>query len=190
MPNASKNKGKSWERDVAKHLSKIYGVNFQRVPNSGAFVGGLNFSRASVLTPEQLLLASGDIILPSFLSHISLECKFYKDFAFESLLTQNTKLNEWLKQASVGNKIPFVVFKINHKGGFVVFPYALKGKLCWQQNFLVYTDDKGTGVYLIVKMEGFFEKNKHELVALDEKNYKMWVEQNALLQNSTQPCSG
>jgi hypothetical protein len=188
MANASKNKGKSWEREIAKHLTSIYGVNFQRVPNSGAFVGGYNANRISTLTPEQLLLASGDIILPRFLSHITLEGKFYKDFNFESLLTENKQLNEWIKQASVIGKIPFVLFKINRKGGFVVFPMHIMKQLIIDGNFLIYwmTEKESTaaGSYVVVKMEGFFEKNKNQIVALNEENYKLYA--NAFLQNTTQ----
>jgi len=191
MANASKNKGKSWERDIAKHLTAIYGVNFQRVPNSGAFVGGFNANRIANLTPEQLLLASGDIILPRFLSHITIEGKFYKDFNFESLLINNQQLDGWIEQAAVGGKIPFVVFKINRKGGFVVFPSAIKDKLIVEGSHLNYwvTSKKCTtvGCYIIVKMEGFFEKNKDAIVALNEENYRLY--RDAFSQNGSQSNS-
>jgi len=188
MANASKNKGKSWEREIAKHLTAIYGVNFQRVPNSGAFVGGFNSNRIASLTPEQLLLASGDIILPRFLSHITLEGKFYKDFNFESLLINNQQLDGWIEQASVVGKIPFVLFKINRKGGFVVFPSAIKDKLNVEGSHLNYwvtkKESPACGCYIIVKMEGFFEKNKEAIVALNVDNYKLYSD--AFLQNSSQ----
>jgi Holliday junction resolvase len=187
MANASKNKGKSWERDVAEHLSNIYGVNFQRVPNSGAYLGGFNAFRTGKLTPEQLLLASGDIIMPAFLSHITIECKFYKDFTFETLLTKNGQLEGWLEQACQSSKIPFVLFKINRHGGYVVFPYDIKDKLHIQQNHLVYAvedkESKAHGLYMVVKMEDFFERNQVALVALDENNYKMWLQRD--IQSST-----
>ena len=38
----SKNKGKTFEREVCKILKEIYEDNFERVPHSGAFVGGQN----------------------------------------------------------------------------------------------------------------------------------------------------
>ena len=80
MGNKNKNKGKSFERQICKILSDIFGLNFQRIPNSGAFVGGSNIDRYDKLTEEQRLLADGDIIVPKELSHISMECKSYKDF--------------------------------------------------------------------------------------------------------------
>ena len=50
MANPQKNKGKNFERFVAKHLSSVFDLNFERIPNSGAFTGGKNVSRASKLT--------------------------------------------------------------------------------------------------------------------------------------------
>ena len=35
----SKNKGKTYEREVANFLTELYGESFTRVPYSGAFVG-------------------------------------------------------------------------------------------------------------------------------------------------------
>ena len=40
MSKKSKQKGKSWERDVCIFLSELYSDSFIRVPNSGAYVGG------------------------------------------------------------------------------------------------------------------------------------------------------
>ena len=40
MASKSKNKGKGFEREVCKILGEIYDDNFERVPHSGAFVGG------------------------------------------------------------------------------------------------------------------------------------------------------
>ena len=108
MANANKNKGKAWERDVAKHFGTIFGCNFQRVPNSGAYTGGFNISRLATLTPEQQLLASGDIIMPAMLNQVSLECKFYKDFSFELVLSGSAQLDKWIEQAETGGKIWFV----------------------------------------------------------------------------------
>ena len=42
MPSKSKNKGSSYEREVANFLSAAYGESFIRAPGSGAYVGGKN----------------------------------------------------------------------------------------------------------------------------------------------------
>ena len=99
MSNANKNKGKAFERQIAKHLTSVFGLNFQRVPNSGAMIGGMNSYRMSFLTPEQQLLACGDLIVPSELSHTQFEMKSYKTFSFYSLYDNNEQLNKWIIQA-------------------------------------------------------------------------------------------
>ena len=40
MPSPQKQKGSSFEREVAQYLSKLYGESFIRAPGSGAYVGG------------------------------------------------------------------------------------------------------------------------------------------------------
>ena len=62
MSSKSKNKGKGFEREVCRILSEIYQDNFERVPHSGAFVGGLNAARKSTLTENQIKAFKGDII--------------------------------------------------------------------------------------------------------------------------------
>ena len=41
----SKDKGKTFERDIANYLSELYEDSFTRVPQSGAYVGGQNAVR-------------------------------------------------------------------------------------------------------------------------------------------------
>ena len=79
MSNHNKNKGKSYERQLAKQLTSVFQLNFNRVPNSGAFIGGKNINRAQNLSEQQILLMSGDIIVPEQLAHVDFEFKFYKE---------------------------------------------------------------------------------------------------------------
>ena len=46
MSSKSKNKGKSFEREIANFLSETYSDSFTRVPDSGAFTGGKNAFRS------------------------------------------------------------------------------------------------------------------------------------------------
>ena len=46
----SKNKGKTYERELANFLTNLYKEKFTRVPYSGAFVGGSNIIRINDLT--------------------------------------------------------------------------------------------------------------------------------------------
>lgn len=156
MANNNKNKGKRGEREIASHLSTVFGLNFCRVPNSGAFVGGQNAFRKQFLTPTQSLLATGDLIVPDELKHLSFEIKTYKDFSFASVYTTNKQLDTWIEQASSSDKKWFLIFKINHSGAFVVFDR----KECWilPQNYACY------GTNIICSMTGFFETNKTALL--------------------------
>ena len=152
MPNPNKQKGNRWEREVADHLSVIFGLSFQRIPNSGAFVGGKNSFRKDILSESQLLLSNGDIIVPDELKHISIECKSYRDFSFSSLFTTNKTLDGWIKQSKTSDRQWFLVIKITHSGSFVVFDSSMK----WVKSG-PYMKYKGS---IICSMDTFFESNR------------------------------
>lgn len=153
MPNPQKQKGNRLEREVAEHLTSVFDLNFCRVPNSGAFVGGKNEVRKQFLSENQILLATGDIIVPDELKHISLECKSYKEFSFHGLFTSNKLLESWIEQARTSDKKWFLIFKINRAGKYVV--YETKHKwLIPGESIMQYKDCS------ICSMDGFFEKNK------------------------------
>lgn len=160
MANNNKNKGKTFERAFASHLSTVFLLSFQRQPSSGAFTGGKNIARVGKMSKEQELLHSGDIICPIELAHIEFECKFYKEFSFESLFRSNAILDKWIAQASSSGKMWFLVFKINRLGEFVVFDNKYEG--------LMIPTESGTfnykNKYTVVSMDGFFELNKETLL--------------------------
>lgn len=163
MANNNKNKGKRGEREVAARLSSVFGLNFCRVPNSGAFVGGMNSFRKQTLTATQSLLATGDLIVPDELKHISFEIKTYKDFSFGSLFTQNKLLDGWIQQAADCGKFWFLIFKINHLGEFVVYDnelFKLAG-IILGSNYMIYRQK-----YTITSMDDFFTNNKQILLDL------------------------
>lgn len=160
MSNNAKNKGKAGERWVAAHLGTVFGLNFQRVPNSGAFIGGANAFRKTSMTATQALLANGDIIVPDELSHLSFEVKTYKDFSFSSLLTNNKQLDGWIAQAAACQKMWFLIFKINHAGAFVAFDGKWQNSLQLQVpgNYVKYRH------YTVCALDGFFEHNKEYIL--------------------------
>jgi hypothetical protein len=176
MANANKNKGKSYERVVAKHLSNITGLSFLRVPNSGAFVGGMNFHRSDVLSKEQVGMFEGDIITPVEWNHIRLECKFYKEITWSSLFSKDgePKINSWIKQNEQGTRpYWFICFKLNRIGEFVITPTSY-----WLINngFLTQEEDAGFFIYRnkyrIVSMDNFFEMNNKAIFNLNPNNIK------------------
>ena len=88
MASKSKTKGKGFEREVCNILSELYNDNFERVPHSGAFVGGQNAVRKSTLTENQIKAFKGDIIPPDHWNYFNCECKNYADFPFHHLLQE------------------------------------------------------------------------------------------------------
>lgn len=123
MSSKSKNKGKSWERDFANHLTEMYGEQFVRVPHSGAYIGGSNSVRKEKLDEGQIRGFKGDIIPPSSWKHFNAECKNYGDFPFHQLVQGETKqLEAWISQlldvADPGD-FNILIIKITRKGKFV-----------------------------------------------------------------------
>jgi hypothetical protein len=160
MANKNKNKGKSFERQICGILTQHFGLNFQRIPNSGAYVGGKNAFRYETLTEEQKLLADGDIIVPAELSHISMECKSYKDFSFSGLfMGKNALLDSWIKQSSETQKLKWLLyFKINNKGMFVVYDITKFPADLHKENYHMYQNR-----YLIQSLDEFLSNNKERM---------------------------
>ena len=94
MPSKSKAKGSSYERELAKFLSEKYNGSFVRVPNSGAYIGGSNFHRATNLSEGQVRGFKGDIIPPDNWKYFNCECKNYADFPFHHFLYNKKSLLE------------------------------------------------------------------------------------------------
>ena len=119
----SKNKGKSWERDVANDLSRIYGESFIRVPHSGAYIGGKNNFRKEFLHEGQIRSMKGDITPPSSWTKFNCECKSYADFPFHQLYSGEIKLLEsWLEQLHTTadtDDFNILIMKFNRKGKFI-----------------------------------------------------------------------
>jgi hypothetical protein len=127
MSSKSKNKGKSWERDVCLFLSDLYRESFIRVPGSGAFIGGSNQFRKDTLSEEQIKLSRGDIIPPLHYPYFLAECKNYADFPFHLLIGKNSiaQLDTWIDQVEhdvTSEKDFWILFiKITRKGTYVLF---------------------------------------------------------------------
>ena len=126
MASKSKTKGKTWEREVANFLTKLYNEQFLRVPNSGAFIGGYNVYRTNALSAEQTRTFKGDIIPGPSFPHLVIECKNYADFPFHKLAVNETipQLDKWISQARNSCEINdkwLLCVKITRKAEFVVW---------------------------------------------------------------------
>lgn len=160
MANKNKTKGKTFERQICAILTESFGISFQRIPNSGSFVGGKNIVRYDSLTEEQKLLSDGDIIVPAELNHISMECKSYKNFSFNGLFCgKNALLDGWIKQSSSTKKNKWLLFfKINNKGTYVVYDMSKFSSQMQKENYHVYKN-----TYVIQDIYEFLDKNKNRL---------------------------
>jgi hypothetical protein len=159
MPSPQKQKGSSFEREIAQYLTKSYGESFIRAPGSGAYVGGKNQSRKQVLHEGQVRSFKGDIVPGQSFPKFNAECKSYADFPFHLVLTGNCKvLDAWLDQmmdVSEPYDLNILFMKFNRKGKFV----CVQSKLTWiTDQFLYYTSAKYQD-WLIIEFEHFFKHN-------------------------------
>lgn len=167
MGQKSKTKGKSWERDVANHLSELYGQSFIRVPHSGAYIGGKNSARKEFLHEGQIRAMKGDIIPPQEWIHFNCECKNYADFPFHQLIQGECKqLEAWLDQlfdAADTGDLNILIIKITRKGKFI----AVQKGLDWNTSkpHINYISPK-FGNWHLFDYDSFFEENKETVSKL------------------------
>ena len=167
MPSKQKVKGSNFERDIAKHLSKVFGWNFERVPTSGAMTGGINSARLAQMSPSQKLLLEGDLIPPDELPLFKIECKTLKSFNFSSLLKSSAIMDDWIGQARSDDKIWFLIFKINNRGIHVGMDQNLFRMIC-NSGDQYHKHLQYNGV-TIVNMENFFETYKNNLIEVNNQ---------------------
>jgi hypothetical protein len=127
MPSPSKNKGNSWERDVAKELSKLYGETFIRAPGSGAYTGGFNSHRKEYLHEGQIRSFKGDIIPGQSFPKMNAECKSYGEFPFHQLL-QITRKIKFVAIPKHGppfsfEGMPSMVYESSKYGSWIICEY-------------------------------------------------------------------
>jgi hypothetical protein len=134
MTSKSKNKGNTWERDIANHLSALFNAKFIRTPGSGGYVGGQNTQRKAQLDAGQVQGFKGDIIPPSEWTSFNCEAKNYADFQFHQLYSGEVKqLETWLgqlMQVADPNDMNILLFKITRKGKYV----AVANNPDWDQS--------------------------------------------------------
>jgi hypothetical protein len=166
--NSSKAKGSGAERALARILSDVFGGSFMRVPNSGAFLGKSNQHRRTTLSDGQVRIMTGDIIPPDHMPKLVIECKFYQDFRFHGLLQPGVvpTLDTWIAQALDGiseSDVPFVVFKINLRGWYIVVPCRADGSHGYQLgNHSVYHNPQGC--FIVTELKSFLNDNKVEIM--------------------------
>lgn len=161
MTSKAKAKGNSWEREIASFLSKKLGGNFQRVANSGAFIGASNSHRKSYLEKGQIRSAKGDIVPPDNLPKLNLEAKNYADIAFSQIINGECKqLDKWIEQTEEpadDGDISFTIFKITRKGSWIVFHESLKSHFKLGSHVVYIKNNART--YIVTDFKSFIDTN-------------------------------
>jgi len=170
MPSAQKAKGSSWEREVAKDLSQLYGESFLRTPGSGAFTGGSNASRKQFLDESKIRHFKGDIIPGESFPLLNIEAKFYSDFPFHQLLSGACKqLDTWIDQILTSadkDDINILAMKFNRKGSFVA--YEQRQTQIKSTNFFCYQNlSTHHGTWIITDYKNFWQTNHSTIAAIN-----------------------
>lgn len=130
----SKVKGNTFELKVAKLLSvELAPLNFIRVPNSGARVGGVNFGKiGGKFSLDSLNIFVGDVVAVNetdvgITCKVSIECKSYSTpDSFTTLIGGTSKIYGWMKESEVDavktGKVPVLIFKWNNTPMFLASP--------------------------------------------------------------------
>ena len=166
MPSKSKNKGSSFERDIAKRLSDLFGESFIRVTNSGAYIGGKNTARKDTLSEAQIRHSKGDIVPGPSFGRMNAEAKNYADFPFHQLFTGSCRqLDGWIEQMlEVADEGDFNILfmKFTRKGTYVVVPHNQN----WDPTLSSFTYRSRQQVWQIFDLEQFLNKNRESIAAL------------------------
>jgi predicted lipase len=158
MGSKSKNKGSSFERDIAKKFSEVFGESFVRTAHSGAFIGGSNQARKASLSANQTKSFKGDITPPDDWVNFNIELKNYADSSFHLLMSKSKQLEGWLDQlleVAEENDLNILIYKITRRGEYIAIPAKYKWKLGNHCRY-EYNDT----VWLITSLDGFLEANK------------------------------
>ena len=120
-----KNKGNTFERQVAKILSDKLSLNFERTPSSGAIVGGKNYNKKQNTFDQQSMnVFVGDVFCSNGEIKVAIECKSYKSSDnVQSLINGNSFIQKWYDEividAAKVNKTPVLIFKFNRSKIFI-----------------------------------------------------------------------
>lgn len=167
MSSPQKNKGSSWERDVAKFLSSQFNESFIRTPGSGSFVGGINQQRKQHLDTSQIKNYKGDIVPGSSFTHFNAECKNYGSFPFHQVIQGTCKqLETWLGQlmdvADEGD-VNILMIKVTRVGKFV----AVEEKFDWDKSIThIKYNSKLFNNWLIYDFDNFWKNNSTKFRSL------------------------
>lgn len=145
----SRQKGARAESVIKKELIRLTGLNWQRVPASGA------------LSAQHGL--KGDLYIPQTNMYYSVEAKHYKDDHLTSklLTSKNPQLLEWwrqaIRQAKQTDKEPLLIFKFDRSKMFVAYEQPIPNCKRYMEIYMDEAD--GEHIFYISMLQDFC-KNK------------------------------
>jgi len=163
----SSRKGGVGERELCKILGDIFEGKFLRSPQSGAFIGGQNARRKTVMSVGQIQSRKGDIVPPDHMLRLVIEMKNFSKFLFHQLISPGScpQLDEWIKQ-TLDVVDPgdcwLVCFKVTRVGLFVAIPKS-HGMVIAYSNHCVYRGLYGD--FIITDLKTFFQDNRAAILA-------------------------
>ena len=121
MGSKSKNYGKGFEYEIRDVLREATGIqSFERVPTSGAWIGGKNAYKAQTGRDDVTEIMAGDIICPQGWRW-TVECKNHENVPFHQLFlgegskTVDSFLAQIYDAAKTARKEPLLVMKLRKK---------------------------------------------------------------------------
>ena len=128
--SSANNKGKTYERSVAKKLSDYFKTSVNRVPLSGAWRG--NNNQYSLRDDSNYI---GDLFFPTGhpLSIFNYELKNHKEIKLRNFFSNNREIPQFMQQVTtdsyrlggVGSSIPCLIVHVAREDDYVVVPYQI-----------------------------------------------------------------
>lgn len=174
MPSPSKNKGNSWERQVAADLTKLYGETFIRAPGSGAYTGGANTVRKQYLHEGQIRSFKGDIIPGQSFPKMNAECKSYGKFPWHQLFLGEVKqLETWIEQLMVAadqGDFNILICKITRQLRFIAVQDQRPAFIYSNIPHIVYNSTKH-GNWIICEYDNFWKLNSNQVAKFCQSDH-------------------
>ena len=159
------NKGKNYERTIAKKLSKGFKTNVQRTAYSGATRGiDTQYNQSEIQGKAGFV---GDLFFPEGhpMSVFNYELKHHNNFKFVHFFNSNGELPSFMEQVTtdsnrlggVGHSVPCLICHVNREDDYVAIPF--------EPHIYEYVTSKGSTMITLV----------HYLQERTKNNYRYQV---------------
>lgn len=163
----SKDKGGAGERELCKILESYLGGSWIKTPGSGAYIGGKNQKRIQRLDEIQSGFFKADVVLPSHMSGLVVESKFYEDLPMYNLFREKgvSTIDGWIDDLEYDagqDNWAWLCIKLNRKGWWVGLRHS-EIDYFDLGNYAVYTNPNGHK-YIFTDLNQFLRLNKDKIL--------------------------